>query len=157
MTPNFVLNLKITTLIVLFIKTIINMAFLEPVIGALAAFMLGFAWYTALFGKAWQAEVGLSDEDAQSNMARTHGLAFLMMVVIAFGINFVINLHTPEEQTFTHGAFHGFLSAALYCLPAVTIHYLYQRKSLKLWLIDGSYILAFSALAGGVMAILKLG
>ncbi len=36
------------------------MAFLEPVLGGLAAFMLGFAWYTALFGKAWQAETGVT-------------------------------------------------------------------------------------------------
>lgn len=133
------------------------MAYLEPLIGALAAFMLGFAWYTALFGKAWQAETGVSEEAAKSDMARTHGLAFLMMAVIAFGINYVINLHAVEDQTFGHGAFHGLLAAALYCLPAITINYLYQRKSLKLWLIDGGYVLAFSALAGGVMALLKLG
>lgn len=133
------------------------MAFLEPLIGAAAAFLLGFGWYTALFGKAWQKETGLSEEDTQSNMGRTHGLAFLMMAVIAFGINYVINLHALEEQTFVHGAFHGVLAAALYCLPAVTINYLYQRKSFKLWLIDSGYLLAFCALAGGVMAAINIG
>ena len=43
------------------------MAHLEILIGAAAAFMLGFLWYTALFGKAWQAETGISDEDAQKD------------------------------------------------------------------------------------------
>ena len=133
------------------------MAYLEPLIGALAAFLLGFGWYTALFGKAWQAETGLTAEDAGKNVAVTHGLSFLMMALIAFGINYVINFHEVAEQTFAHGAFHGFQIAAMYCLPAVTINYLYQRKSLKLWLIDIGYLLAFSALAGGVMAALKLG
>ena len=51
------------------------MAYLELFIAALAAFLLGFAWYTALFGKAWQAETGLTSEQAQSNMALTHGIA----------------------------------------------------------------------------------
>jgi len=90
-------------------------------------------------------------------MAVTHGLAFLMMCIIGFGINYVINLHSVEEQTFVHGGFHGILAAALYCVPAVAIHYAYQKKSLKLFLIDASYILLFSGLMGGVMAALKLG
>jgi len=133
------------------------MAFLEPVLGGLAAFMLGFAWYTALFGKAWQAETGVTDAQAQDGMVMTHGLSLLMMIIISFGINFVINLHAPEDQTFVHGAFHGGLSAVLYALPLMAVNYLYQKKSIKLFMIDGAYALAFFALSGGVMAALKLG
>lgn len=133
------------------------MAYLEILIAALAAFMLGFGWYTALFGKAWQRETGITDEQAQSNMAMVHGLALVMMCIIAYGINFIVNLHSLEEQNFLHGAFHGAMSAAIYAIPAVTIHYLYQRKSLKLFLIDAGYVLAFFSLMGGVLAALKLG
>jgi len=133
------------------------MAYLEPVIGGAAAFLLGFAWYTALFGKVWQAETGITDEQAQSGMAMTHGLSFLMMCVVSFGINYVINLHTLEDQTLVHGAFHGVLASALYCVPVVAINYLYQKKSLKLFLIDAAFVLAWCALSGGVMAALKLG
>lgn len=132
------------------------MSYLEIPIAALAAFMLGFLWYTALFGKAWQAETGITDEQAQSGMLLTHGLAFLMMCIIAFGINFVVNMHSIEEQVFSHGALHGVMSAAIYCLPAVAIHYAYQKKSLKLFAIDASYIAIFCALMGGVLAWLKL-
>lgn len=133
------------------------MNFIEPLIGGAAAFFLGFIWYTVLFGKSWQAETGVTEEQAQSGMLITHGVSFLMMVVIAYGINFVINLHSPEDQTFTHGAFHGVLSVALSALPAMIIHYMYQKKSLKLILIDGGYLIALSALAGGIMAILHIG
>lgn len=132
------------------------MAFLEIFIAAIAAFGLGFGWYTALFGKAWQKETGITDEEAQSDIARTHGVAFLMMAVMAFGISYIVHLHSIEEQTFVHGAFHGGLAAALYALPAVAINYLYQKKSMKLYLIDAGYILTFSALMGGVLALLKL-
>ncbi len=133
------------------------MAYLEIFLAALAAFMLGFGWYTFMFGKAWQAETGITDEQAASGVAMTHGLAFLMMCVIAYGINFIVNLHDPAEQTFTHGAFHGFLSACIYAVPAIVIHYAYQKKNLRLFLIDGAYLLAFFALMGGVLAALKLG
>ena len=133
------------------------MAHLEPVLGAIAAFALGFAWYTALFGKTWQRETGLSDEDAQTDMARTHGLAFLMMIVLSYAINQIIGYHGVEEQTFVHGGFHGGLAALMFAVPATAINYLYQKKSLKLFLIDAGYIVAFMALSGAVMAALQLG
>ena len=133
------------------------MAFLEPIIGAVAAFMLGFGWYTFAFGKIWQTETGLSDEDVQGDMLRTHGLAFLMMIILCYAVNMIIGYHAPEEQTFTHGAFHGALAALFYAVPAMAINYLYQRRSLKLFLIDASYVTAFLALAGGIMAALTLG
>lgn len=133
------------------------MQYLEILIAAVAAFMLGFAWYTALFGKEWQRLTGVTDEQAQSGMLVTHGLAFLMMLIMAFGISYVVHIHGLEEQTFTHGAFHGLLSCAMSALPALIIHYAYQKKPFKLMLIDGSYVLIFCALMGGILAALKLG
>lgn len=131
------------------------MAYLEVLIGGLAAFLLGFAWYTVLFGKIWQAESGVTDEQAKSGIAMTHGLAFLMMCVMSLFINRYINYHDVAEQTFVHGAFHGVELAAYLAIPAMAINYLYQKKSLKLFLIDACYVLAFCALSGGVMAALK--
>ncbi len=132
------------------------MEYLEPLIGALAAFALGFAWYTALFGKAWQAETGVTDEQAQSGIAITHGGALIMMILISYGLNMYFNYHPAEDHTFTHGAFHGAMNAVLFALPLMVINNLYQKKSVKLILIDGGYALAFFALSGGVMAALKL-
>lgn len=76
---------------------------------------------------------------------------------MCFQINMIINFHELADQTFVHGAFHGLLAAVFMPLPAVAINYLYQKKSFKLYLIDAGYILAFCALAGGVMSWLKLG
>lgn len=132
------------------------MAYLEPLIGGIAAFALGFLWYTALFGKAWQAETGMSEEDAQKDMARTHGLALLMMIVMSYAVNMIIGYHEPAEQTFVHGGFHGIMAGLFYAAPAIAINYLYQRKSLKLYLIDATYIVLLLGLSGGVMAALKL-
>ena len=132
------------------------MQFVEPLIGAVAAFLLGFAWYTALFGKAWQAETGITDEEAQKGLAMTHGLAFLMMIILSYSVNMIIGYHDVKEQTFTHGAFHGAMAGLFYGAPVIAINYLYQRKSLKLFLIDASYIVLLLALSGGVMAALKL-
>jgi hypothetical protein len=61
------------------------------------------------------------------------------------------------DQTFAFGALHGALAVLFYGAAAIGIHYLYQKKSLKLFLIDASYTVAFLALSGGVMAALHLG
>ena len=54
--------------------------------GALATFVVGGLWYSpALFGKAWQRETGLSDEQlARGNMLRIFGVAFVLSLVAAF-------------------------------------------------------------------------
>lgn len=133
------------------------MHFLEPVIGGIAAFLLGFAWYTAFFGKVWQAETGITDEEASKGIGLTHGLALLMMIILSMGVNLIIGFHDPAEQTLVHGAFHGAMAALSFCVPAIAINYLYQKKSLKLFLIDAAYVVAFLALSGAVMAALKIG
>ncbi len=133
------------------------MNYVEILIGAVAAFLLGFGWYTAVFGKAWQQETGITAEEAQKDMLRTHLLAFVMMAILAYAINTIIGYHSVEEQTFAHGAFHGMMVALMYCLPAIAIQYLYQRKSLKLFAIDAGYVLTFCTLMGAIMAALHLG
>lgn len=131
------------------------MEYLEVLLGAVAAFALGAVWYTVLFGKAWQAETGITDEEAQKGVAKTHGLAFLMMLVLSYSVNMIINYHDPADQTFIHGGFHGLMAGVFYGAPVVAINYLYQRKSLKLFLIDAAYIVLLLGLSGAVMAVLK--
>ena len=41
-----------------------NISIVGLMIAALAFFVLGGLWYTVLFGKAWRAEMGISEEEA---------------------------------------------------------------------------------------------
>lgn len=132
------------------------MAFVEVLIAGVAAFMLGFAWYTALFGKIWQVETGVTDEQAQQGVAVTHGVAFLMMLIIAFALNMIMGFHEPVEQTFVHGAQHGLMAWSMFALPVMVIHYLYQKKSFKLILIDVGYTAVIFALMGAIVGGLHL-
>lgn len=76
------------------------MQYLEPVIGGAAVFLLGFLWYSALFGKVWQAETGVTDEQAQKGMVLTFGLSFVMMVIMSVPLNFVVNFTLHEKNIF---------------------------------------------------------
>lgn len=47
------------------------------------------------------------------------------------------------DQTFAFGALHGALAGLFYGATAIGTHYLDQKKSLKLFLIDASYELLY--------------
>jgi len=133
------------------------MLYLELFLAALAAFLLGFLWYTALFGKAWQRETGITHDQAKSGMLLTHGVAFLMMFLIAYFAfeRTTTSVHIQEGNA-GHGAFHIMMLALKVALPLLVINYMYQKKSLKLILIDGGYAVCFFAVIGAVMALLPL-
>jgi len=135
------------------------MAYLEPVIGGLAFWALGMLWYSpVLFSKAWQEGTGMTDEKMQNgNMAMIFGTSALLMIVMAFGTNLMLGGHFDSDPRFTHGAFHGALFGVFFAAASMGINYLYQRKSIKLWLIDAVYQVLGLALAGGIMAVLQLG
>jgi hypothetical protein len=110
---------------------------LPSLISALSAFLLGGLWYSPLmFGKTWQREVGLSDEQlAAANSLKTFGMSFILCLVAAIAFSMVI---TPEASFFM--AFHSGVGIGLFWIAtSFGINYLFEQKSLKLWLINAGY------------------
>ena len=128
--------------------------FLAVFVAALAAFILGSIWYSVLFGKAWQKELGMSDEELEgANMAMIFGSSFLMMLIMAFGMGMLLQGHSCQdtELTMTIGLYHGLMIGVLFVGTSQAINYLYQRKSIKLWLIDASYQILFLGIMGAIL------
>jgi hypothetical protein len=122
--------------------------YLAVVLAAAAFFVVGAIWYTALFGKAWQKAVGLSEEELKSgaNMPLIFGLAFLCELVVAWVLG-----HTYARLAPGPGAMMialGFGAGVM--TPAIGINYLFMRRSLKLFLIDAGHFIVGSAAMGGV-------
>ena len=110
---------------------------LPSLIAALSAFALGGLWYSPLlFGKAWQREAGLSDEQlAGANRLRTFGVSFLLCLLAAIAFSMVI---TPEAGFFM--AFHSGVGIGLFWVAtSFGVNYLFEQRSLKLWLINAGY------------------
>ena len=88
-------------------------------VSAVAFWALGALWYSpVLFGKRWQKEVGMTDEElGKSNMALIFGGSFLLMLLMVWALNFVINSHKPENVNLGlglhYGAFMGFFFSML--------------------------------------------
>jgi len=126
---------------------------LAVVFGTLAFFVVGAVWYSALFAKAWQREVGLSDEQLKSgrNMALTFGTTLVLefIVVLTLGHLFAF-LHPGNHAKMMMASGFGLAIMA----PAIGINYLYMRKSLKLWLIDAGHFVVGMTVVGLVFVLL---
>ena len=121
-------------------------------VAAVASFLLGGLWYSkALFGKAWQRETGLTDEVlAKGNMAKIFGLSFVLALLAAW--NFA-NFLGPRPSL-ALGLASGASAGLLWVAGSFGINYLFERKSLKLFLINGGYHTLQFTIIGLVLALL---
>lgn len=129
------------------------MNWLAIVLGTVAFFAVGALWYTALFGKAWQREVGLSEEQLKSgaNMPLIFGLCFLLeLVVVTMLAHLFAHLAPSDRVKMMMATGFGLTIMA----PAIGITYLYMRKSLKLFLIDAGHFVVGMAAVGLVFVLL---
>jgi hypothetical protein len=119
--------------------------------GALATFVVGGLWYSpVLFGKAWQRETGLSDEQlARGNMLRIFGIAFVLSLVAAF----VFALFLGPRPSMPLGLGAGFSAGLCWVASSFGINYLFARRSLRLFLIDGGYHTLQFTLIGVILAL----
>ena len=104
---------------------------------AATSFVLGGLWYSpALFGKAWQREVGLSDEQlAAGNMGLIFGVSFVLCVVAAF----VFAMFLGPRPPLALGLGAGFSAGLCWVGASFGINYLFERRPLSLLLVNGGY------------------
>ena len=129
------------------------MNWVAVVLGTVVFFAVGAIWYSALFAKPWQREVGLSDEQlkAGANIPLIMGTCLLLEFVVVLMLGHLFARIQPGDHAKMMMA-TGFGLAIM--APAIGINYLYQRKSLKLFLIDAGHFAVGMAAVGGVFAVL---
>ena len=120
---------------------------------ALSTFLIGGLWYSpALFGKAWMRENGFTEESLKgANMVRIFGLAFLLGVVAAINLTMFMG---PENNP-AMGALWGFLAGFGWVATFVGTHYLFERRSLRLFLINAGYSIVALTIMGIILAAWK--
>ena len=110
---------------------------LAAFVAAVAAFAAGSLWYSPLlFSKIWQKEVGMSDQDWQGgSVARTMLSAFALMLTAAI----VLAMFLRHPGSALYGLNYGFHIGLFFVATMTGVHYLFERRSLKLWLINAGY------------------
>ena len=119
---------------------------------ALLTFALGGLWYSPLlFAKAWMKECGLTEEQTRrAPMARTFGLSALASLVMAFNLAAFIG---PKGMAF--GLFAGAATGIGWVAMSLGVIYLFEQRSLKLWLINSGYQVLAYTLMGGLIGLWK--
>ena len=113
---------------------------LAILLAAAAGFVIGGIWYGPLFGKAWMAARGISEESAKEgmNMPLIFGTTFLLNLWMAFMLT-----HLYATYDAVVDPHHKLVIAAIasvgFVIPAMAVNYLFSRMTLKLFAIDAGY------------------
>ncbi|RRQ52469.1 DUF1761 domain-containing protein [Sphingorhabdus wooponensis] len=129
-----------------------NANLLAILVAAATGFLIGGLWYGPLFGKAWMAEHGFTEEQLRgSNMFKIYGLTFSFSVLSAVFLGHLLaffDTNTRSTLMISVGISFG------YIIPAIGTNYLFSRKSGRLFAIDAGYWIVFYAAMGLVFLIL---
>jgi len=123
------------------------------VVAAVASFLLGGLWYSpVLFARAWQREAGITDEQLKNaNMGKIFSLAFILCLLAAW--IFATFLGPRPSLALGFGA--GFSAGLFWVAASFGINYLFERRSFKLFLINGGYHTLQFTVIGGVISLLS--
>ena len=118
--------------------------YLAVLVAALSAFLVGGLWYSALFAKPWMRANGFTEADARSgNPALIFGGSLVLALVIAF----ILVLFLGPARDLAIGVSAGLMAGAFWVAAAFGITYLFERKPLKLFLINAGYhVVAFTVM-----------
>ncbi|MGR3812186.1 DUF1761 domain-containing protein [Jiulongibacter sp. NS-SX5] len=130
-----------------------NINFLAVLVGGILAFAFGSLWYSpVLFSNAWQKEVGLTEDDIKgANMAKIFGSSLVLMLVMSLGMAIMLKGHDDGEINLMTGLMHGLYTGIMFVATSIGINILYQRRSIKLFLIDAGYQVIMLVIMGAVI------
>jgi hypothetical protein len=131
-----------------------DVSYLAVGLAALAAFFLGFLWYTVIFAKPWQALIGMGSKGSgKGSTAQTPNLGRLLVgslileIIMAFNLAAFIGGGAGAAAGLTYGLLAGFGWVAL----AFGVNYMFEGKPFKLWLISAGYNVVVFAVMGAII------
>jgi hypothetical protein len=118
-----------------------------------SSLVLGGLWYSPmLFANAWQRAAGLSDEQAKSgNIAVIFGGAFVLSLIAAY----VFGMFLGKSMPLAGAVGAGFSAGLCWVAASFGINYLFERRLLSLWLINGGYHTLQFTLFGLILGLIR--
>ena len=130
----------------------LDINYLAVAAAAVSAFVLGGIWYSPLlFAKPWMRLTGQSEEALRSGSpALIFGGAFLLSLAAAFV--FAMFLGPNPGVKFGLGA--GLSAGLGWVAASLGILYLFERRPIGLWLINGGYVTLQFVLYGLILGLM---
>jgi hypothetical protein len=119
----------------------------------IASLMLGGLWYSPLlFARTWQNGVGLTDEQMKGgSLALIFGAAFALSLLAAY----VFGMFLGSDIGLWPSVGAGAAAGVCWVAASFGISYLFERRSLRLWLINGGYHAVQFTLFGLIMGLFQ--
>lgn len=127
--------------------------YLSVALAALAAFFLGYLWYTVIFAKPWQEEIGMKSQDKNvqpPNLGKLLVGSLILEIIMAFNLAAFIG----KDQTWAFGLGAGLAAGLGWVALAFGVNYLFEGKSFRLWLINAGYNTVVFAVMGLIIGAL---
>ena len=126
---------------------------LAVAVAAVLTFLLGGAWYSALFQKVWIRSQNLTDEQiarmkADMNPAKFFGGMLVAYFVVAVVMAILVN--NLQAQSVAAGALLGFLVWLIVAAIYMTGH-LASNRAIEAFLVDASYQLVYLVGMGAIL------
>ena len=120
---------------------------------ALVAFAIGGLWYSPLlFARPWMKEAGLNEQQVRdAPMGRIFGLSALASLAMAFNLAAFIG----PKASLAFGLYAGAAASIGWVAMSLGVIYLFEQRSLKLWLINSGYQVLAYTLMGGLIGVWK--
>lgn len=118
-------------------------------VAAISSFFIGGLWYSPLlFQKQWMKENGFSEEDLKSgNML----VIFLTSLLCSLIISINLAAFLGPDASISWGAGAGALAGFGWVAMGYAVTYSFERKSIRLWLINAGYHVLSFTLMGTIL------
>jgi hypothetical protein len=125
--------------------------YLAVIVAALSSFLVGGLWYSPImFSNVWVKEVGLpEDELKNAKMSKIFAGSFFLSLIIAFNLAAFIG----PEADFAFGLFAGAAAGIGWVCMSLGVIYLFEQRSMKLFLINAGYQAVTYTIMGGILGL----
>ena len=120
---------------------------------AASSFAVGGLWYSkAMFLKAWQRGAGVTDDQMQKgHPGKIFGGAFVLSLIASWAFAIFIG---PDLDAGT-STLYGFTAGLCWVATSFGINYLFERKTMTLFLVNAGYHTVQFTVIGLVLGLLS--
>ena len=123
------------------------------IVAAVLIFVLGGIWYSPiLFAQAWSRETGITEHKPTPKSMLWFSSVLLMFLLVSAAVLACILANWLPGHNWRHGLAVGFLGGLL-ATAVVGMNTLFERKSIKLFLINSGYYLIGFCLMGVIVVL----
>ena len=125
-----------------------SISYAAVAVAAVSTFAVGGLWYSPLlFGTRWMALTGLTEAEVGQGAGRVFGGAFVLQLAMA--LNLAAFLGPAPNLGFAVAA--SFAAGFGWVALGMGVTYLFERRPLALWLINGGYHMVAFTLMGLIL------